>query len=402
MTLKSYANGGETGSFDFSQELSNHFVEWVPIEIQAQSSSSGSGWVRLIATLPNGDSLPTDWQCVDNAALNSTFVHFKSFGTLQVADLRVKADSTPAEYIEVPGGVFSMGHSADSSAAYYPQHRVYVPTFNMMRTEVTVEMYQACVQDNACTAPTFNDDTGVTLLNYPDPARLQHPINGLTPSEIAEFINWKNIQSNDGYTYQLPSEAQWAYAARFRSVGEADRWWPWSNTSDSSESPDCQTATYARTGLDGAPCPSNGLNWSDVDHPQGTEPVCRYPRGNHVDLGFCDLAGNVRELVLDDWHENYTDAPLDGSAWCGENGCEADVARPTRGGSFKGNSNETKGFYRQRLGANREAAELMTLGFRLVRVQSMSTSCDMPDDCPDGQCCEDRCLPNGSAGTAVG
>jgi formylglycine-generating enzyme required for sulfatase activity len=62
----------------------------------------------------------------------------------------------------------------------------------------------------------------------------------------------------------------------------------------------------------------------------GTGSACSKPTGNDT-WGVCDLAGNVWEWVEDDWHNDYTGAPADGSAWVDS---PRGSGRVHRGGSF--------------------------------------------------------------------
>ena len=48
--------------------------------------------------------------------------------------------------------------------------------------------------------------------------------------------------------------------------------------------------------------------------------VCSRPLGNYDQ--FCDLAGNVSEWVLDDWHNNYNGAPSTSVGWCDGVDCD--------------------------------------------------------------------------------
>jgi formylglycine-generating enzyme required for sulfatase activity len=51
-------------------------------------------------------------------------------------------------------------------------------------------------------------------------------------------------------------------------------------------------------------------------------------------FGLYDMHGNVWEWCQDDWHNNYEDAPIDGSAWIGN---EAKSVKLLRGGSWNSN-----------------------------------------------------------------
>jgi formylglycine-generating enzyme required for sulfatase activity len=54
--------------------------------------------------------------------------------------------------------------------------------------------------------------------------------------------------------------------------------------------------------------------------------------------GLQDMHGNVYEWCLDEWHESYEGAPIDGRAWAerveGEKGKEREKTRLLRGGSW--------------------------------------------------------------------
>ena len=50
-------------------------------------------------------------------------------------------------------------------------------------------------------------------------------------------------------------------------------------------------------------------------------------------FGLFDMAGNVWEWTQDCWHDNYTEAPTDGSAWLEQNSGDC-TRRVLRGGSW--------------------------------------------------------------------
>ena len=72
-----------------------------------------------------------------------------------------------------------------------------------------------------------------------------------------------------------------------------------------------------------------------VSHAAGTARVGSFAANA---WGLHDVAENVREWVEDCWHQNYTGAPRDGSAWVGRN-C---ISRVSRGGSWIDYSNSMR------------------------------------------------------------
>ncbi len=59
-----------------------------------------------------------------------------------------------------------------------------------------------------------------------------------------------------------------------------------------------------------------------------TTDVGKYPANL---FGLYDMSGNVWEWCMDEWHENYNNAPTDGSAWLSDND---NPRRCVRGGSW--------------------------------------------------------------------
>ena len=188
----------------------------------------------------------------------------------------------------IPGGTFYMGSDA-GGADEQPVHAVSVPAFEIMNTEVTVELYRQCVNDHACTQPHAD-----SLCNWNLGGRDEHPVNCVDWHQAVDFCRWAGGR--------LPSEAEWEYAAR--GAGQ-DILYPWGD-----DLPSCDRANY--TGCE-------DQTWT----------VCNTTTGN-TSQGLCDMGGNVWEWVQDWYHDGYTGAPADGSAWESPSG----EYRVLRGGSW--------------------------------------------------------------------
>jgi len=204
-------------------------------------------------------------------------------------------------WISIPGGSFRMGSRGEFLGDdEKPIHRVRVPSFQMLKTEVTVDQYQICVQSGPCTEPNSCSEYD----NCDKSGRGNHPVNGVGWNQAKTFCEWVGSR--------LPSEAEWEYAAR--SGGK--RWkYPWGNVE----------ASCRRAVMD----PSRGVK-DDGCHKYHTWPVCSKTRGNSSQ-GLCDLMGNEKEWVEDCYHDSYKGAPSDGSAWTTE--CEG-KDKVVRGGGW--------------------------------------------------------------------
>jgi formylglycine-generating enzyme required for sulfatase activity len=177
----------------------------------------------------------------------------------------VVKNSSGMEFAFVPAGSFQMGSDKGSSGEQ-PVHQVTLARgFYMGRYEVTQAQWQKVVGSN----PSSVQDCGENC-----------PVDDVMWNDAQEFIKKLNA-ANDGYTYRLPSEAEWEYACRAGTTGD-----------------------YAGD--------LNSMAWyhdnsNDKPHPVGKKQPNAW--------GLYDMHGNAEEWAMDYFHDNYNGAPTDGSAW---------------------------------------------------------------------------------------
>ena len=92
------------------------------------------------------------------------------------------------------------------------------------------------------------------------------------------------------WALRLPAEFEWEYAAR----GTDGRQYPYLGDFDT------------------------GKGNTDETGIRQTSAVGIFPDGASP-FGVLDMSGNLWEWCQDNWHDNYNDAPTDGSAWLGDN-----------------------------------------------------------------------------------
>ena len=204
------------------------------------------------------------------------------------------ATSIELPWVHLSGGSFVLGPRRSDLAG--PQVcGLSIPAFEMVRTEVTVGMYEACVSQGACAGPGSG-----RFCNWGRTGRQEHPINCVSWKQARDFAAWVGRGS------RLCTEAEWEIAAR-SGKGYS---YPWGE-----EKPSCQRTVMDYGGLG---C-GKDQTWE----------VGRRPGGNS-EQGISDLIGNVWEWVADCHTGIYPDAPKDGSARPGPEGCD----RVLRGGGW--------------------------------------------------------------------
>jgi formylglycine-generating enzyme required for sulfatase activity len=241
-----------------------------------------------------------------------------------------RAVRTPSgiELVSIPAGSFMMGsdHSQEDSEEgdERPVHRVtFKHTFYMGKYEVTQAQYRAVMGKNP--SGSLGDNLPVERVMWP---------------EAVEFTRRLNAR-HDGYTYRLPSEAEWEYACRAGTTTD----FAFGRSLSS-----LQANFDGSQPFGGAP---KGINRSE------TTPVGSFAPNA---WGLYDMHGNVMEWCLDAYHDSYDGAPSDGSPWLtdGSTGW-----RVLRGGSWFDSANELRSPSRERL------APIIcdeSIGFRVVAV----------------------------------
>jgi formylglycine-generating enzyme required for sulfatase activity len=197
--------------------------------------------------------------------------------------------------VYVPAGRFLMG-SDQGISDEQPMHEVSLDAFWIDQTEVSIAQYNRCVAAGECDRYAINPHFEADDL----------PVVGVSWLDADVYCAWAGGQ--------LPTEAQWEYAAR----GEDSSVYPWGNVFSDKLLNFCDTN-----------CPHGSEYEGYDDGFELTAPVGSYPGGASW-TGAYDMAGNVWEWVAD-WYDSdyYDDSPLQDPS-----GPASGEARVLRGGSW--------------------------------------------------------------------
>ena len=163
-----------------------------------------------------------------------------------------------------------------------PQHRVTIPKpFAVGKYEVTVGQYAEFVRETKHKTGNcfYPEDT-----SWRDPGFKQsneHPVVCVNWDDASTYAYWLSVKT--GHEYRLLTEAEWEYAARAGTTTPYH---------------------FGRMIL------GNQANYNNNN--ESTVAVGSYPSNA---FGLYDMHGNVWEWVEDCWHDDYTSAPTNGSAW---------------------------------------------------------------------------------------
>jgi formylglycine-generating enzyme required for sulfatase activity len=245
--------------------------------------------------------------------------------------------ATPESMVWVPGGWFWMGSDEEYPLDVGPTHKVYVDGFWMGKFEVTNAEWAQFVKATgyktycerpldptdfpkkkaewikkkpAC-APVFTPPDGPVPLddprqwwdlvegaNWQHPegpetnirGRDRHPVVHIAWIDAAVFLDWKNQQKPPakGWTYRLPTEAEWEFAAR---GGKNRCKYPWGDEL----TPGAKWQANIWQGR--FPYQNTREDGYEEAAPVGSFP----PNG----FGLHDMAGNVWEWCYDSYESDY-------------------------------------------------------------------------------------------------
>ena len=212
------------------------------------------------------------------------------------------------EMVVIPAGRFTMGAPAnevrrwrsfkDDAKDEGPQHKVTIGrSFAVGKYEVTFAEWDACVSAGGCLGYRPADEGW---------GRGTRPVTNVSWEDAKAYVAW--LSQRTGQQYRLLTESEWEYAAR---AGTTTRYW-WGND----------------IGRGNANCNICDSPWDDKQ----AAPVGSFKPNA---FGLHDMLGNVWEWAEDCWHDSYTGAPTDGTAWTAN--CTAvqyAVAPVMRGGSW--------------------------------------------------------------------
>jgi formylglycine-generating enzyme required for sulfatase activity/predicted Ser/Thr protein kinase len=256
----------------------------------------------------------------------------------------------------LPTGRFKQGDSAsepDASPFQLPQHIVVIGHAIAMSTnETTVSEFREFV------TATHREVAGCTTYfglwkfqqdaNWDAPGFAQtdaHPVTCVSWDDAVAYASW--LSAKTGQPYRLPSSSEWEYAARAGGDSAA----PWGTHPEEA----CSHANVADRSAE-----QRFPGWTVFPCNDGfvkTAPVGSFKPNA---FGIHDLLGNVFEWVADCWSDDYTHAPIDGSARV-EPKCPE---HETRGGSWFSAPRFVSASYRNRFGAGYRSS---SVGFRVVR-----------------------------------
>lgn len=255
----------------------------------------------------------------------------------------VNAGDCISGLVDIPASEFMMGCNetleSKCNQDNVPQHTVRVSAFTIDRFEVTVALFEACIEAGACTngnadEPQYRTSEDTDSCNIGNPDRANHPVNCVTWYGAKALCEWRGMR--------LPTEAEWETAAK----SGKPQIYPWGNSPAAS----CDVAVMRSS--------ANGCGFNS------TFPIGSKPAGA-TENGLYDMAGNVAEFT-NDWYlagfYSTDEASQDDTQGPGEP--DQNAFKVVRGGSYIYGDDKMRASFRSGAGMDDSAIDF---GFRCVK-----------------------------------
>lgn len=228
--------------------------------------------------------------------------------------------------VEIPAGEFVMGTDRGERNER-PAHKVYLDVYSISRYEISRRQYRAFLESSTHPKPFFWKDWRWGGDNY--------PVIGISWKDATAFCQW--LSKINGWTWRLPTEAEWEKAASWVEKDKLKLMYPWGDKFDRS-----------RVNILG-----------DEDLYERAAPVDSFKEGISP-YGIYHLADNVSEWCLD-WFENdyYTQSPSKNPQ-----GPAKGILKSVRGGEWKSTKLQVHNTYRK---GDWPDSQYNYNGFRVVR-----------------------------------
>lgn len=186
--------------------------------------------------------------------------------------------------IRIPAGEFTRGseHSPDEQ----PLHTIKVSAFLIDRAPVTNKDFRAFIEAGGYQNPVYWTPRGWEYIQdnqFTEPNYWRDPIWNPDEVPVTGVSWWEALAYARFVGKTLPTEAQWEYACR----GTDGRTYPWGE--------DEPTLEYANYAPNSDPLELARKPTRPDAHPKNVSP-----------FGCIDMAGNLAEWCLDNYHPNYS------------------------------------------------------------------------------------------------
>ncbi|MEB3189176.1 MAG: formylglycine-generating enzyme family protein [Snowella sp.] len=255
-------------------------------------------------------------------------------------------DDLELELVEIPAGQFVMGapeEEKDSPKNERPQQLITIPKpFHMGCYPITQAQWREVASWGQVDRELEPEPARFTKDYEQEGDRWQRPVEKISWYDAMEFC--ARLSQKTGFTYRLPSEAEWEYACRAVTKewlteisqqaggGDQELWQKWIGGGNDDLNPSeqeriiqiwnqycCQLFYFGKTLT--AEVANYDASYTYNNGPQGigrkqTTPVGHFKVTNQ--FGLHDMHGNVWEWCLDEYHGSLEGIPKDGKPFRGE------------------------------------------------------------------------------------